>query len=96
MTNAAYLRLREEARARRAARDFRAEALEQLAALGVQREGLRSAWAAWNPQRAEARRLEEAVRAGELTLEVTKARGLLQAGGGAAGGLLGGCRGLRG
>jgi hypothetical protein len=72
MTNAAYLRLREEARARRAARDFRAEALAQLAALAEQRAGLRAAWAAWNPQRAEARRLEEAVKAGTLALEVRR------------------------
>ncbi|WIA32397.1 hypothetical protein OEZ86_003226 [Tetradesmus obliquus] len=75
MDNEVYLHLRLEAQRRRQQRDFQAEYVQGLHGLECSRQQIRDSWATWNPQRAAAQQLQEAITAGTLTLQDTiKAR----------------------
>lgn len=75
MDNEVYLHLRLEAQRRRQQRDFQAEYVQGLHGLECSRQQIRDSWATWNPQRAAAQQLREAITAGTLTLQDTiKAR----------------------
>lgn len=48
--------------------------LQLLHELQVSKQEVRDSWATWNPQRAAAKQLEEAIAAGTLTLQVIMAQ----------------------
>lgn len=70
-TNEAYLLMKEEARAHRLAINWLEVNVDSLGPMAEALADVRDQWAEWNPQREAAKRLEEDVRAGRLTLEVS-------------------------
>ncbi|KAF6251717.1 hypothetical protein COO60DRAFT_1644728 [Scenedesmus sp. NREL 46B-D3] len=66
-----YLHLRLEAQRCRQQRDFQAEYVQSLQGLECSRQAMRNSWSIWNPQRAAAQQLQQAIAAGTLTLQET-------------------------
>jgi hypothetical protein len=69
-SNDAYLLMKEEARAHRLAINWLEVNANSLGPIAEAAAELREEWSAWNPQREAAKRLDEDVRAGRITLEV--------------------------
>ena len=85
----AFYNLQREAVERRRQTNWMQQNIDAIAGLVATAVPLRETWASWNPQRAEAKRLERLVKEGSLTLQV---RGRGGGGGGQGGGAWGGSK----